>query len=107
MDKKKKTHQWIVPEDHPFFKGHFPGDPVLPSIALIEQCFELIKNGSEQELHLVQIHKAKFKEVVRPGDILQFHFEESALNIWPVKVKNQLLKEVAQLKLELGQSQLT
>ena len=72
---KKKTDQWIVPEDHPFFKGHFPGDPVLPSIALIEQCFELIKTESEQELHLVQIHKAKFKEVVRPGDILQFHFE--------------------------------
>ena len=44
---------------------------------------------------------------LRPGDILQFHFEQSALNIWPVKVKNQLLKEVAQLKLELGQSQLT
>ena len=99
---KQRIHQWTVPGDHPFFEGHFPGNPILPSIALIEQYFEFIKTESEQELQVVQIHKAKFKEVVRPGDILQFHFEEYPENIWPVKVKNQYMKEVAQLKLELG-----
>ena len=61
-----------------FFKGHFPGNPVVPGVILCEmllQCGALwmslqqgkdgIKNGTPV---VTRMSEAKFKHMVRPGD---------------------------------------
>mgnify|MGYP000664775273 FL=1 len=61
----------------PYFAGHFPGNPVMPGVLIIEA---LAQTGAAAILSLPEnrgktayfagIDKAKFKQMVRPGDVL-------------------------------------
>jgi 3-hydroxyacyl-[acyl-carrier-protein] dehydratase len=66
----KCARTFTVPADHPAFAGHFPGMPLLPGAALLDEALHVL----EQELGFDpvewQITTAKFLEPVRPGDVL-------------------------------------
>ena len=60
-----------------FFQGHFPGNPVMPGVLIIEslaQAASILILKSEkfkgQTAYLGAIKNAKFRQVVRPGDVL-------------------------------------
>jgi 3-hydroxyacyl-[acyl-carrier-protein] dehydratase len=63
-----------------FFQGHFPGDPVMPGVLMIEAMAQaagmlahlaLETEGKEGELfYLVKVDNAKFNRIVVPGDTL-------------------------------------
>ena len=63
-----------------FFKGHYPGNPVMPGVLLCECCFQAgallvgqrLKNqqSSAGTPVITRIKDAKFKHIVRPGDVL-------------------------------------
>ena len=53
-----------------FFRGHFPGNPVMPGVLLIETLAQ-----AASILILKSISKAKFRKVVRPGDVLKLNVE--------------------------------
>lgn len=67
--------------NEPFFTGHFPGNPVMPGVLIIEsmaQAAGMLANldaslhGKTGELYyLVKVDKAKFSQIVRPGDQLE------------------------------------
>ena len=64
-----------------FFRGHYPGEPVMPGVLLCECCFQagalLIASsiGEVRAAHgipvLTRITDARFKHIVRPGDNLK------------------------------------
>lgn len=61
-----------------FFRGHFPGNPVMPGVLIIETLAQaasvLILKSPEfykKTAYLGAIHQAKFRQVVRPGDVLK------------------------------------
>lgn len=65
--------------DEPFFMGHFPEDPVMPGVMILESMGQVtsvllgIKLGREQGgkiAFLTGIDKARFRKPVRPGDKL-------------------------------------
>lgn len=63
-----------------FFKGHFPGNPVMPGVLLQEAIFQsgacLMAAGSDGGLGVVaKVSGAKFKNMVRPGDELIMEVE--------------------------------
>lgn len=62
-----------VPEDCIWFTGHFPGEPILPGIALIHAVYEAIER-SEQErgesVRISSLRRIRFTGPVRPGDKL-------------------------------------
>ncbi len=61
--------------NEPFFQGHFPGEPVMPGVLMVEALAQVgglvVLNEAENRGKLVffaGINKFRFKEVVRPGD---------------------------------------
>jgi 3-hydroxyacyl-[acyl-carrier-protein] dehydratase len=59
-----------------FFRGHFPGNPIMPGVLLQEAIFQsgaalMAKNQSMPSLGVVtRVQNAKFKNMVKPGDTL-------------------------------------
>lgn len=67
-----------VTMNEPFFQGHFPGQPVMPGVLILEalaQCgavAALSEEGSEGKLALFGgVKNARFRRQVVPGDVLE------------------------------------
>lgn len=65
-----------------FFKGHFPGNPVMPGALIIETLAQaasiLILKSAEfrgKTAYLGAVRDAKFREMVRPGDVLKLEIQ--------------------------------
>jgi 3-hydroxyacyl-[acyl-carrier-protein] dehydratase len=65
--------------NEPFFQGHFPGEPVMPGVMILESMGQVasilvaVRMGDAQEgmiAFLTGIDRAKFRKPVRPGDRL-------------------------------------
>ncbi len=79
--------------NEPFFQGHFPGQPVMPGVLIIESMAQtaavLVVHtlGSEAEGRLVyfmSVDNARFRRPVSPGDSMHVHVtkEKSRGNVW-------------------------
>ena len=72
-----------VSMNEPFFQGHFPGNPIMPGVLIIEAMAQtsgvlLLNSIPNPELKLVyfmQINNAKFRKPVVPGDQLFMEIE--------------------------------
>lgn len=72
-----------VTMNEPFFQGHFPGNPIMPGVLIIEAMAQtsgvlLLNSIPNPELKLVyfmQINNAKFRKPVVPGDQLFMEIE--------------------------------
>lgn len=66
--------------NEPFFQGHFPGNPVMPGVLIIEAMAQVggihtlqdIDHPSNYWVYFVAIEKARFRRPVVPGDTLHF-----------------------------------
>ena len=64
--------------NEPYFAGHFPGNPVMPGVLLIEALAQTgavailaLPENRGKTAYFAGIDKAKFKQMVHPGDILE------------------------------------
>jgi len=55
--------QLQAPLDHPCYSGHFPGNPVVPGVVLLDLIVEALGHGSPRV-----IGNVKFQRAVRPGE---------------------------------------
>lgn len=63
----------FVPEDSIWFSGHFPGEPILPGIAVVHAVYETIQRDAQSRdtsLHISHLKRIRFTSPVRPGDTL-------------------------------------
>ena len=65
-----------------FFQGHFPGEPIMPGVLMIEALAQtsgilaLMDTGSQDILaFFMTIDKVKFRKPARPGDQLELYVE--------------------------------
>jgi 3-hydroxyacyl-[acyl-carrier-protein] dehydratase len=70
--------------NEPFFQGHFPGQPIMPGVLILEamaQATGLLSFSGMVDAHktsmyiLVGIDKARFRGQVVPGDQLQLNIK--------------------------------
>ncbi len=69
--------------NEPFFQGHFPGQPVMPGVLIIEAMAQAggilllnaFKDPSSKLVLFMGINKAKFRKTVVPGDQLVLEAE--------------------------------
>jgi UDP-3-O-[3-hydroxymyristoyl] N-acetylglucosamine deacetylase/3-hydroxyacyl-[acyl-carrier-protein] dehydratase len=72
-----------VTANEPFFIGHFPNEPVMPGVLMIEamaQCGGLLvlsqlENPERYSTYFLKIDEVKFRQKVVPGDTLLFRVE--------------------------------
>lgn len=74
-----------VTANEPFFQGHFPGFKVMPGVLIIEALAQvgavaiLTEEENRGKLALFGgIKNARFKQQVRPGDVLELECELTA-----------------------------
>ena len=77
---------WVVPDDLPFFDGHFPEAPILPSVIILEASLELIGLFLEEKgIFLKEVKTAKFFAPITPGSKVAIKgFAKNSKDHWVV-----------------------
>ncbi len=86
MGKNHLTAVKNVTFNEPFFVGHFPNNPVMPGVLIIEAMAQAggvlvlsqVEDPENYNTYFMKIDNAKFKEKVVPGDTLLFRLELTA-----------------------------
>jgi 3-hydroxyacyl-[acyl-carrier-protein] dehydratase len=63
-----------APTGSPWFSGHFPGEPVLPGIAILSMVKDtLLASGARQgrKFRISDIRRVRFKLPVKPDQVVQ------------------------------------
>lgn len=104
----KVRAQKCVTMNEPFFPGHFPTDPIMPGVLIVEsmaQASGLLAShkvhptGGKWQFYIVAVDGARFRQPVIPGDVLEMECEvlkdRGSLYVFSVKgtVKGQVVCE--------------
>jgi len=57
-----------VPAGHPCLAGHFPGNPLVPAVVLLERVLEALHAWRGPRWRLQRIVAAKFVSALRPDE---------------------------------------
>jgi 3-hydroxyacyl-[acyl-carrier-protein] dehydratase len=52
--------------DHAIFKGHFPGQPVVPGVCMLQLIQETLQQALEKPVQLISSSQIKFLHVIDP-----------------------------------------
>lgn len=71
-----------VSYNEPFFQGHFPAEPVMPGVLVVEALAQTgavailsLEENKGKTAYFAAIQSAKFKKKVVPGDVLMLETE--------------------------------
>ncbi|HMJ67069.1 MAG TPA: beta-hydroxyacyl-ACP dehydratase, partial [Candidatus Binatia bacterium] len=75
---KSGAGEYTLRGDEPFLRGHFPGEPLLPGVLLIEAAAQLAGTVAQSDpmipplkgLRLTAIRGAKILGTAKPGDTI-------------------------------------
>ena len=55
-------------KDHEVFKGHFPGNPIMPGVCSIQLVKELSEKALNKALFLSVVSNVKFMAIINPNE---------------------------------------
>ncbi len=90
-------------KDHEIFKGHFPNNPVMPGVCMLQMISELVENFTKKQLFLNKATNVKFMAVINPKINADLNLQIDVAEVDnEVKIKNvTTFGETVALKLSL------
>ncbi len=73
-----------VTMNEPHFQGHFPGNPIMPGVTIVEAMAQTVAvmvgvalgyEDKNMQVYFMAIDKCKFRRMVVPGDQLKLHMQ--------------------------------
>ncbi|MFQ5878549.1 MAG: 3-hydroxyacyl-ACP dehydratase FabZ [Acidobacteriota bacterium] len=72
-----------VTANEPFFQGHFPGNPIMPGVLIVEAMAQVgavlllrgVRDRHRKLVYFAGIDQARFRRPVIPGDQIRFEVE--------------------------------
>ncbi|MET0946657.1 MAG: 3-hydroxyacyl-ACP dehydratase [Flavobacterium sp.] len=92
----------LVNEKHEVFKGHFPGNPIMPGVCMIQIIKELTEKITNETLMIQTLANVKFMALINPENNPELRLELDITRTEDnlVKVKNTTyFNETVALKL--------
>ncbi|HEX7988890.1 MAG TPA: 3-hydroxyacyl-ACP dehydratase FabZ [Stenotrophomonas sp.] len=84
VDAKRIVAHKNVTINEPYFQGHFPGQPIMPGVLIIEALAQaggvltqlsLGRDAQSKLFYLVKVDNVRFMKQVVPGDVLELHVQ--------------------------------
>lgn len=80
----------LINEEHDVFKGHFPGNPIMPGVCMMQIIKELTEQITDSSLFMQSLSNVKFMALINPFQtpelLLELDVTTTEDNL--VKVKN-------------------
>lgn len=57
----------LINASHKIFEGHFPGQPVVPGVCMMQMVKEIIETATQKKTDLLKAHEMKFLAIIDPG----------------------------------------
>ena len=90
-----------VTANEPFFQGHFPDNPIMPGVLIIEAMAqvggvlarltmpEVMNKKGQDSIFFVSLDKVKFRRPVIPGDRIKFELQalRTGSRVWKMAGK--------------------
>lgn len=78
-----------VPREHPSYAGHFPGQPIVPGVVLLDLVLQALHEHAPAATgDGLQIPVCKFVQAVRPGAVLELSLQPAAsAGLWNFRLQ--------------------
>lgn len=70
-----------VPANHPCLAGHFPGNPIVPAVVLLQAVLDAAQRGRSEPQRLRKLTSAKFLLPLLPGESCEIVLKESGARL--------------------------
>lgn len=97
LDKPSILGQKNVTMNESFFQGHFPDAPIMPGVLILEALAQtggilVFEKGYKDKLALfLSVYHAKFRNPVKPGDVLFLYAEGTVFSSKGGRVKTKAM----------------
>jgi 3-hydroxymyristoyl/3-hydroxydecanoyl-(acyl carrier protein) dehydratase len=76
-----------IAADHPAYAGHFPGQPILPGVVLLDEALFALAAVQGVAAATGQIKSAKFLSPVQSGESLRLDYSSTAPGVFRFELK--------------------
>ena len=82
-----------IPTDHPALPGHFPGQPIVPGVVVLDEVIETLKHRYGGELLVMGLPAVKLSSPLRPEEPLMITIEstDAGMAVFTCRVGSRLI----------------
>lgn len=73
---KQPVSQFTIEYGHPALEGHFPGNPVVPGVVLLDHAMALLESVHGDFMTPIEVPRVKFLRPVLPGQTVRVSSEQ-------------------------------
>ncbi len=95
---------WTLPNDLPYFDGHFPKNPIFPAVGIVDGTLYFLQSVMQRSecIFVTHFRVAKFLSPIQPGQTVRIELNPLSENEWEAEWKEEgTLKLLATLHFQL------